>query len=76
MPASQRYTYLAKIKATSIQKFLTYLHSVPKYKDSFRLAKSLGPFLLKKLVGKEFYEECRSVSVGAKVPTSDIVVLN
>ena len=75
-PASQRYTHLAEVKAASIHKFLTYLHTVPKYVDSFRLAKDLGPILLKKLVGEEFYEECRSVSVGAKIPISDIVVLN
>ena len=50
-PPIHRYTTLATIKATSIAKFIKYLYTQPKYHKSFRIAKNLGSFLLKTIVG-------------------------
>jgi len=36
----------------------------------------LAPLWLKNKVGTEFYEECYSISIGAGIPLSDIIVFN
>ena len=37
-PAPSRYTHLAQAKAASINQFLQYLHTVPKYVRAFAVA--------------------------------------